>query len=111
MACLSVKQATLLEKVVAKLIYPDIVKHSPVPTHAVWGQERSSTLDVGFTQLHDIQAVHKSKLRAGLLLFDILGYFDNVNHDRLIQTFANLGFAPELTSWVRVLPQGPHSQI
>jgi hypothetical protein len=58
-----------------------------------------STLDTGLTLRHDIRATQKSKLRAGLLLFDIQGYFDNINHNRLIQIFTNLGFTPELVKW------------
>jgi hypothetical protein len=91
----------LLKKVVAKTIYSEMAKYALVPTTQFGGRNASSTLDAGLTLLHDIQAAHKSKLRAGLLLFDIQGYFDNINHERLIQIFANLGFAPELTKWCR----------
>ena len=91
----------LLEKVIAKIIYSDMAKYVLVPTTQFGGRNASSTLDAGLTLLHDIEAAHRSKLRAGLLLFDIQGYFDNINHDRLIQIFTNLGFAPELTSWCR----------
>ena len=91
----------LLEKVVAKIIYSEMAKYALVPTTQFGGRNASSALDAGLTLLHDIQAAHKSKLKAGLLLFDIQGYFDNINHDRLTQIFANLGFAPELTKWCR----------
>ena len=91
----------LLEKVVAKIIYREMDKYALVPTTQFGGRNASSTLDAGLTLLHDIQAAHQSGLRTGLLLFDIQGYFDNINHERLIHLFANLGFAPELTSWCR----------
>jgi hypothetical protein len=91
----------LLEKVVAKLIYSDMAKYALVPTTQFGGRNASSTLDAGLTLLHDIEAAHRSKLRAGLLLFDIQGYFDHINHDRLVQIFTNLGFAPELVRWCR----------
>ena len=91
----------LLEKVVAKIIYREMDKHALVPTTQFGGRNASSTLDAGLTLLHDIQAAHQSGLRTGLLLFDIQGFFDNINHERLIHTFANLGFAPELTDWCR----------
>ena len=74
-------------------------KYNLVPTMQFGGRNASSTLDAGLTLLHDIQAAHRSKMRAGFLLFDIQGYFDNINYDRLIHAFANLGFTPELTSW------------
>jgi Reverse transcriptase (RNA-dependent DNA polymerase) len=73
--------------------------HELVPTTQFRGRNASSTLDAGLTLLHDIQAAHKAGLRTGLLLFNIQGYFDNINHKRLIQIFANLGFAPELVHW------------
>jgi hypothetical protein len=91
----------LLEKVVAKIIYSEMAKYALVPTTQFGGRNASSTLDAGLTLLHDIQAAHRSKLRAGLLLFDIQGYFDHINHDRLLQIFTNLGFAPELTKWCK----------
>lgn len=89
----------LLEKIVAKIIYSNMAKYALVPTTQYGGRNASSTLDTGLTLLHDIEAAHRSKLRAGLLLFDIQGYFDHINHNRLIQAFANLGFAPELVKW------------
>ena len=91
----------LLEKVMAKIIYGDMTKHSLVPTTQFGGRNVSSTLDAGLTLLHDIQAAHQMGLRAGILLFDIQGFFDNINHDRLVATFENLGFAPELVRWCR----------
>ena len=91
----------LLEKVIAKLIYRDMATHDLVPTTQFGGRNASSTMDAGLTLLHDIQAAHQSGLRTGMLLFDIQGFFDNINHDRLIQIFADLGFAPELVNWCR----------
>jgi hypothetical protein len=91
----------LLEKVVAKLIYRDMSKHALVPSTQFGGRNASSTLDAGLTLLHDIQAAHQTGLRTGILLFDIQGFFDNINHNRLIQVFTDLGFAPELVGWCR----------
>jgi len=91
----------LLEKIAAKIIYSEMAKYTLVHTTQFGGRNASSTLDAGLTLLHDIQATHRTNLRAGLLLFDIQGYFDHINHDRLIQTFTNLGFAPELVNWYR----------
>ena len=91
----------LLEKIVAKLIYRDMTKHDLVPSTQFGGRNASSTLDAGLTLLHDIQAAHQTGHRAGILLFDIQGFFDNINHERLIKVFADLGFAPELVSWCR----------
>ncbi len=74
-------------------------KYLLVPTTQFGRHNASSTLDAGLTLLHDIQSAHQAGLHASLLLFDIQGFFDNVNHGRLIQILSNLGFAPELVSW------------
>ena len=89
----------LLEKVVASLIYRDMAKYVLIPTMQFSGCNASSTLDAGLTLLHDIQSAHQAQLYMGLLLFNIQGFFNNVNHDRLVQVFTNLGFAPELVNW------------
>jgi hypothetical protein len=91
----------LLEKVIAKLIYSDMTKHALVPTNQFGGRNASSTLDAGLTLLHDTQSAHQMGLKTGILLFDIQGFFDNINRERLVSTFENLGFAPELVNWCR----------
>ena len=91
----------LLEKVIALLIYKDMAKHTLVPTNQFGGRNASSTTDAGLTLLHDIQSAHQAGLKSGLLLFDIQGFFDNVNHNRLTQIIENLGFTPEIVSWCR----------
>jgi Reverse transcriptase (RNA-dependent DNA polymerase) len=89
----------LLEKAIAKLIYRDIEKHPLVPTTQFGGRNASSTLDAGLTILHDIQLVHQASLKTGLLLFNIQGFFDNINHEWLIKILTDMGFAPELICW------------
>jgi hypothetical protein len=86
----------LLEKVIAQLIYREMNKHALVPTTQFEGRNASSTLDAGLTLLHDIQSAHRTGLRTRILLFDIRGYFDHINHERLIQVFANLVSPPRL---------------
>ncbi len=76
-------------------------KHDLIPTTQFGGRNASSTLDAGLTLLHDIQSAHQTGLKAGILLFDIQGYFDNINHERLVKIFTDLGFTPELVSWCR----------
>lgn len=36
-----------------------------------------------------------------MCLFDISGFFDNVNHPRLVQLVSDLGFAPGIVNWCR----------
>jgi Reverse transcriptase (RNA-dependent DNA polymerase) len=89
----------LLEKVVVKLIYSDMANYPLVLITQFRGQNISSTLDVGLTILHNIQSAHQAGLKTGLLLFNIQGFFDNINHTRLIQTLIDMGFAPEIVLW------------
>jgi ribonuclease HI len=96
----------LLEKVVAKLLYRDMDKHQIVPTTQFGGRNVSSTLDAGLALLHDIQSAQQAGLQCGILLFDIQGFFDNINHERLVQVLEDLGFAPEIVRWCRSFLQG-----
>jgi len=89
----------LLEKAIARMIYRDMDGHSLVPTTQYGGRNTSSTIDAGLTLLHNIQLAHQAGLRTGILLFNIQGFFDNINHERLIQVLTNLGFALEIVSW------------
>ena len=57
----------LLEKVMAKIIYGDMTKHSLVPTTQFGGRNASSTLDARLTLLHDIQAARQMGLGAARL--------------------------------------------
>ena len=61
----------------------------------------SSCLDAGITLIHDVQTAHAAGLKVGILLFDVRGFFDNVNHNRLEAILDNLGYAPELVKWTR----------
>jgi hypothetical protein len=86
----------LLEKVVAKRMQHDIVAHKLIYTNQFGGHAHSSCLDVGLTLLHDVQSVHRAGLKAGIILFDVRGFFDNVNHSRMMAILENSGYAPEL---------------
>jgi hypothetical protein len=50
---------------------------------------------------HDIRTAHASGLVCASLLFDISGFFDNINHQRLIAVFKAMGFPMEMVSWLR----------
>ena len=91
----------LVEKLITCLLYREIIHHDLLPTNQFGGRMVSSTVDAGLTLLHDIQVAHAAGLRTGLLLFDIQGFFDNVNREWLVQVIADLGFAQELVSWTR----------
>lgn len=91
----------LLEKVIARRLIFEIGKFNLVPTNQFGGRDKSSVIDACLSLTHDIQAAWKNGLVASALAIDIKGYFNHVNHSRLIHTLHLLGFAPQLVSWLR----------
>ena len=61
----------LVEKLMAKLLYSEIIRHNLLPTNQYEGRMASSTLDAGLMLTHDIQVAHAAGLHTGLLLFNI----------------------------------------
>ena len=90
----------LLEKVVTRRIYYDMMQYALIPTNQFGGRDASSTTDAGLALVHDIAVAWDNGLVCASLLFDIQGFFDNINHDRLVHTFQSLGFPLELTRWL-----------
>jgi hypothetical protein len=89
----------LLEKAVAKRMQHDIVKYELIQANQFGGRAHSSCLDAGLALLHDVQEAHHRGLKCGILLFDVCGFFDNVNHGRMTAILENLGYSPELVQW------------
>ena len=77
----------------------EIVTHDLVPTIQFRGRSHSSCLDAGLTLLHNIQAAHVAGLKVGMVLFDVKGFFDSVNHHRMIGILSSLGFCSEIVEW------------
>jgi hypothetical protein len=90
----------LLEKVITKCITCDIAALSLIPTTQFRARPFSSTIDMGLCLMHNVEATHALGRVCGVLLFDIQGFFDNVNHNRLIALIESLGFVPETCRWV-----------
>ena len=90
----------LLEKVIAKRVLFEIGKHSLVPTNQFGARPHSSTVHAGLALTHDIAIIHAQGGCCASIQFDIQGFFDNINHDRLIQTFRHLGFAENICKWL-----------
>jgi hypothetical protein len=59
----------------------------------------SSMIDAGLCLTHDIEMAHALSRVCSSLLFDIQGFFDNVNHGRLTALIESLGFMPEICRW------------
>ena len=91
----------LLEKAIAKRLQFDLVKFELIPTNQFGGRMHSSCLDAAMTLVHDIQAAHAAGLKTGMVLFDVKGFFDNINHDRMKSVLDNLGVDTHTAKWVR----------
>ena len=89
----------LVEKTVARLMYQEIIQWELVLTNQFGSCMASSTVDTGLCLVHNMQNVHAAGLRTGICLFDISGFFNNVNHLRLSQLIQDLGFTPEIVNW------------
>jgi hypothetical protein len=92
----------LLEKAIAKCMQHNIVKYELIHANQFGGRAHSSCLDTGLALIHDVQDAHRRGLKVGILLFDIRGFFDNVNHGRMMAILENLGYPPELVRWSAV---------
>jgi hypothetical protein len=90
----------LLEKIITKWINNDIQMHNLLPMTQFGSQPHHSTIDAAATLVHRIQATHTTKCVGALLLFNILGFFDNVNPAHTIQIFRDKGFPPGMCAWV-----------
>jgi hypothetical protein len=89
----------LMEKAVAKRFQHDIVKEGLIHTNQFGGHTHSSCLNAGLTLIHNVQAVHTAGLKAGILLFDVKGFSNNINHAHMAARLENMGFANKLVAW------------
>jgi hypothetical protein len=92
----------LLEKAIAKCMQHNIVKYELIHANQFGGRAHSSCLDTGLALIHNVQDAHRRGLKVGILLFDIRGFFNNVNHGRMMAILENLGYPPELVRWSAV---------
>jgi hypothetical protein len=62
----------------------NIVAEELIPTTQFGGRQHSSCLDVGLTLLHDVQAAHSAGLKCRIVLFNVKGFFNHINHARSV---------------------------
>ena len=65
------------------------------------GRPSASCLDAGMSLVHDIQVAKNRKLVSSFLALDIKGFFDHVNHDRMVHVLWSKGFPLNICRWVR----------
>jgi Reverse transcriptase (RNA-dependent DNA polymerase) len=101
----------LLEKVMAKRILHDIGEFSLVPTNQFGARPHSSTIHVGLALVHDINMTHAQGGCCTLLQFNIQGFFNSINHDRLVHLIQCLGFAANTCAWIASFLQDRSIQL
>jgi len=90
----------LLEKIVAKHMNQDILIANLLPPTQFGSQPHYTTIDAVAVLTHCIQATCATDNVGALLLFDILGFYDNLHPGRLTQVICNKGFPPNVCDWV-----------
>jgi len=91
----------LLEKVIAKHVLSDAHSFDILPPHQFGSCDYYCATDAALCLVHNAQAAITTGHIASTLLFDISGFFDNINIDQAIAIFLNLGFPPPLCCWIK----------
>ena len=91
----------LLEKIIAKRILSDAHMFDILPPSQFGSCDYHCATDAALCLVHQAQAAVKCQFVASVVLFDISGFFDNINIERIVQIFHNLGFDPRLCAWVQ----------
>lgn len=90
----------ILEKIVARRLTFLAGKHDLVPANQFGGRSNSSTTDALLTFTNDVQCAWNHKLVTSALTFDIKGYFDFVNHNRLLVELRRKRIPLAYVQWV-----------
>jgi hypothetical protein len=84
--------AKLLEKIVTKRVNADIITTDLLPMSQFGSRPKHNAIDAIATLIHKIQATCQTGNVGALLLFDISGFFDNINPERTTHVFRQKGF-------------------
>jgi hypothetical protein len=90
----------LLEKIIAKRVNADIAQHGLLPMTQFGSWPQHCAVDAVATLVHRIQGTRATGHAGALLLFDISGFFDNINPARAVSIFSNRGFPTNVCMWV-----------
>jgi Reverse transcriptase (RNA-dependent DNA polymerase) len=86
-------------KVVAKQLSHDITALCLIPIMQFSVRPYSSTVDTGLCLMHNMEMAHALSGIYGSLLFNIQGFFDNINYARLVTLVHDLGFSSKICNW------------
>jgi hypothetical protein len=96
----------VLERIVAKRVNNDIEEHGLLSMSQFGLRPAHCTVDAVATLVHRIQATRATNNTGALLLFDISGFFDNINPERAAHILGNLGFPENVRKWMLSFLQG-----
>jgi hypothetical protein len=91
----------LLEKVIAKRIIHESNQFGLISPHQFGSRDYHCTNDAILTITHNAQSCIKSGTVGTLILFDIQGFFDNINGDHAVRMLEIMGFSEHLCKWAR----------
>ncbi|KAJ1305668.1 hypothetical protein OPQ81_000662 [Rhizoctonia solani] len=90
----------LLEKVITSRLIFEVGKYQLIPQSQFGGGDLTSYVDAGICMVHDIKSCWAQNKVASLLTLDVSGYFNNVDHKRLIFTLDRMGFNNNTCGWI-----------
>jgi hypothetical protein len=89
----------LLEKIITKHINANIEQYDLLPMTQFRSRPKRNTINAITSLVHKIQGTIATGHARALLLFDISGFFDNVNLLRATEILWNKGFPPSVCTW------------
>ncbi|KAJ3516558.1 hypothetical protein NMY22_g14182 [Coprinellus aureogranulatus] len=90
----------VLERIIARRLTYLAGKYNLVPPNQFGGRSSSSTVDALLSYTNDIQSAWNHGYATTSLTFDIKGYFDFVNHDRLLSELVRKRIPIQYVRWV-----------
>ena len=91
----------LLEKIVAKRMMFDCSQFNLIPPVQFGGVLGASCVDAGLSIVHDIEGALNRTLTASLLTIDVKGFFDSINHRRLMFILHQMDFPEPIVRWTQ----------
>ena len=101
----------LLKKIVAKCFNTEIQAFNLLPMPQFGSRPHHNAVDAVVCLVHRIQGTLATRHVGALLLFDISGFFDNVNPARACSVLHNKGFPPNVCEWMLFFLMGREASI
>ena len=91
----------LLEKLIAKRVLHDLNTFNILPPSQFGSRDGHCAVDAALALAHTAQqGIHTGNPTA-VILFDIQGFYDNIQRKRVVHLFKLMGFPPSVVGWVQ----------